>query len=371
MFSNVKTAGTRAVLTLSACALVYLVAAGQAAAADPQAEDCQGLGKGVKKFAVKLMPNTAGTSPVLLASALLCGNDIIASNWNKSKGFLSGSVILPSATSKNGFARSIITRCANPANPNACTSEPDLKEGQYVGRVGMGVVLLSSLLKNLQTKIYVNKAPGSPKASDTCSAKAIACYQAEDSLGDFYANIEVINQVKGEVDAKTGQKLTNDRYTLVINKIKLKPKLSSLPFKKVYYARIGYSGQPVDICKYAGAVNGDKCGTKATDWVQKNGPVSHSSCDVGEWLFDWLSGSSSIIFNGSGIYGKSSTYKGTGFIAWVDDTEVKGANDWWGTDPQLIGPDGKTNFDFLKKQYVYVNGKATLPIPFCAPLEIV
>lgn len=361
MFSNARVVGVRSVMTLSACALVYLVAAGQAYGYDPQAEACTGLGVGPKQIEVKVEPNTAGSASSLMASALLCGNDINKSDWTKSKGFLSGSITLPSAKNKSGSVRSIITRCANPANPSACTSEPDLNEGQYVGDVGMGVTLADGFinLSKVITKIYVNKAPDTPELSnDTCSAKAIACYQGEDVIGTGYANMEVIKQSKGQLDAKTGKKLATERYTLVINKIKLKPDLEDLAVQKVYYTRIGYPDQPVEMCTYAGAVNGDKCGSKAEDWVQKNGPKSHNSCDVADWLF-------------AGKLVKSSIYNGTGFIVRVDDSEVKGANYWWGMDPLLTGPDGKTNLDFLKKQIVYVGGKATLPNPLCAPLEIV
>lgn len=290
------------VATICGLAAVGLlgVGAGSAAAADPVAE-CTNLPKGVNKFHMWTDPQTAEKPADVYGGGILCGSDF---GGGKELGFKSGTIYTP---------MHVKVRCANPKNPNACTSESDLASGRYIGDVTMEIELImggSAIpLKGLHTKMYVDQAPATAFGSHTntdCTATAIACYQGVDDLGTATANVII-------------KKASNNKLALKINQ--------AVPFLegvKVYYLKIGgtQKGDPNDmhLCANAGPVNGSACGANANDWVQKNGPAKTYACDYASLFFE-------NIF--AGIWSKKA--KGlTGYWAMTDPwypPEVPSGND--------------------------------------------
>lgn len=144
----------RAVLVTSFATVLQAVFISGAAAEDPQAEACRGLGAGVKKIDLQVEPNTAGSVSSFTGGVLLCGSDL----GREPKGFKSGSIKMPWArkgsrnenTADPRYVQLVQTRCANPkffntrgvSSRRSCPegSGPySLEEGQYTGSVGMGI----------------------------------------------------------------------------------------------------------------------------------------------------------------------------------------------------------------------------------------
>lgn len=247
------------------CGLFALTVLGASAtsaiASDPMAEECNGLQNGANGFHITTNSTKGGEAADLYGGAVLCGSDFV--NGVKKFGFESGVVRVPAG---------VKIRCANPENQDACKSEPDLKSGQYTGEVNMAIQPLGDLNKamlNVQTKMYVNQAPagitGKQNPNKNCTKTDIACYQGIDGLGTGTADTIV--------------KKKNSRYYLYIYKpVPLIPEVS-----EINYLRIGGTapGDPRDLhlCKYAGDVKGQQCGSSPDDWMQKNGPSGNYTCD--------------------------------------------------------------------------------------------
>lgn len=342
-------------LPVAVCAAAMLLAyAPVASAVDPQEANCKGLGVGLKNIDVKIEPAITGQASSFKGGVLLCGSDLNVDDPSKSKGYKSGKLTFP--WGRRGemmdkglpeYARGVITRCANPKFANDpkhiadCDGVTDLKSGQYMGSVGMGISTAGGeiALDGQLAKIYVGQAPGTDKENALCTVDAIACYQGIDELGIGYSDM-VVRKIPKSADQVV------DTYVLEIGEIHL---LIELKTPNVYYTRIGYPeiGKPIDLCAYAGAVNGDKCGDPASgDWVQKNGPVGTYTCNVLKWaLMGWL----------------KHTYDGVGVLVDVD-TNVPGAMDYWGTNLQ---EDWYQDLEARKEVAKY-----KLEYPFCGPVTV-
>ncbi len=338
---------------------VTALAAGSAFAEDPQEENCIGLGAGVKNIDLGVEPNTAGSASSFSGGVLLCGSDL----GDDPKGFKSGAIKMPWAkkgdlnkdASAPKFVQLVNTRCANPEHYNteggsgkadcpAGTGPHSLEEGQYTGSVGMGIATQGNeiSLDGSLSKIYVQKAPGTPEGNTHCTAAAIACYQGTDGvLG--YADITVVKTPK--IPGKT----VLDTYTLNIHEIVL---MVPLPLE-VYYTRIGYpeDGKPLNLCAYAGAVNAVSCGSSSSgDWVQKNGPAAKAKCNALDWaLMGWM----------------NETYDGVGFLVSTENN-VSGADEWWGSNPDDYGPGWTENEELIAAAQQH-----KFDIPYCSDLTIV
>lgn len=325
-----------------------------AQAYDPQAEKCKGQ-VGIMGINIKVSPITEGMASSLNGEALLCGTDINDEGlWDKSKGFLTVTIKLPITLmgKGGGFVPGIVTRCANPkfkddpSHVADCGGTADLKEGHYIGSVGMGITTVTGFaLDGLLTTIYVQKAPDYPDNSD-CDAKAIACYQGIIGEGwpNFYSDMVVRKKSR--------------QYQLEIGKIK--GYTPSFKGAKIYITRIGYpeQGNQLDLCAYAGPINGTECGNHASgDWVQKNGPAAVNSCDALQWLF-WP------LLDKEGKEGE--TLGGYGFSVEAE-SEVEGASDWWGNDPRLNEEDWMDKYPDLVDEIVAAGGINS----FCVPLKII
>ncbi len=342
-----------------AVVVVTALAAGPAFAEDPQAENCAGLGSGAKEIDLNVEPNTAGSVSSFQGGVLLCGSDL----GDNPKGFKSGAIKMPWAkkgdwnedASAPKFVQLVQTRCANPEHYNTeggsgkadCppgTGPHSLEEGQYTGSVGMGIATEGNeiSLDGALSKIYVQKAPGTPEGNSHCTDDAIACYQGTDGvLG--YADITVVKKPK--IPGTT----VLDTYTLNIHEIVL---MVPLPLE-VYYTRIGYpeDGKPLNLCAYAGDIEGDACGSPTSgDWVQKNGPVAKAKCNVLDWtLMGWM----------------NKTYDGVGFLV-TTENNVPGADEWWGSNPDDYGPGWTENEELIAAAQQH-----KFDVPHCSDLTIV
>lgn len=332
-------------IALASAATVSAVLTASAVAVDPQAENCQGLGPGVRDIDLQVVPNTAGSVSSFTGGVLLCGSDLGPSP----KGFKSGEIELPWAVGGNyrdGYQsiKLIQPRCANPKfyrtegeasglNCPVNTGPYSLEEGQYIGSVGMGISTGGGeiALDGAVSKIYVQKAPGTPIGNTHCTIDAVVCYQGTDgALG--YADMTIVRDTSGAVDT----------YKLNIHEIVL---MVPLPVE-VYYTRIGYpeDGKPLDLCRYAGDVNGSSCGASgSSDWVQKNGPAERATCNVIDWMNNWSFGG------------------GVGFVISTDNN-VPGADDWWANHIS----------DFSDRDEVIAALRESGgQVPHCAPLTLV
>lgn len=250
--------------------------AGIASAADPMANECKSLPTGVNKFHITTDPVTADQPADLSGGGLLCGSDF---GGGKEVGFKSGTISLPTGAK---------VRCANPKYPNACTSEPDLESGRYIGDVTMAVeTVIAGMplkLENLHSKMYVDQAPPGPlgsHANTDCTPDAVACYQGLDDLGTGTANTIVKKTDKGKLE------------------LQIKTPVAFIENTKIYFLQIGGTspGDPKDLhlCRYAGAKNGSSCGTNPADWAQKNGPAGYYKCTIFPlWQWKYVGGSAPI-----------------------------------------------------------------------------
>ncbi len=264
--------GLCVVTAMSLIPVSVAVAASQPA--DPD-NPCAGKGTGIFWENIQTTPSKANEPAGLSGGAALCGGDA-----SKDNGWIDGEIAFPNSAK---------SRCANPYYEYACTSESDLKEGQYIGKVDMAISVagLTFTAKDpVESRVYVGKAPviGLAQAmgekqqkNDLCTSDAIACYQGVDTYGAGVADMAVVKKTW----TNSKGKVFDFGYSLKIGKIKPFPFMGA--GAKGYYLQIGssYAGDDnaMELCRYAGSVDGNDCGSDPNQWINKNGDAGKYVCN--------------------------------------------------------------------------------------------
>ena len=325
-------------LITTASLIVTAVMAAPAAAEDPQAAACAGLGNGAKNLDLTFTNTTVGEPTAVGGDgALLCGSDFGVldpdeeggTNLDDMKGFTEGEIEMPFAHSKaTGFVSSLEARCANPVLNPGCSNEDGsgtLAVGQYMGSstvsiFGIGGYLIKGELLNVTSNVYVHEAPGAGISNTHCTTTAVACFQAYDGFAG-------VGDIIIEEETGPGTVVKRSRMTIY------QPVAKGGVFEEIYLTKIG----PMDLCAYAGDVGAKECGTDPADWANKVGPVATwHTCSPEVWMI------MQITFGGD----PEKWTGGWGFDVSTVSTNIEGTNDWWGNNPAWSGISTKIKEDW-------------------------
>ncbi len=332
-------------LIATASLIVTAVMAAPAAAEDPQEEACkddtgQPLGPGIKNVNIALTNTTVGEATGVKGDgALLCGSDFgdldDPTDLDNMKGFIAGKIEMPFAHSKaTGYVSSLETRCANPVKNPGCeninedgSKSGNLEEGRYMGAtaasvMGTGAIMGKISLEDIPLNIYVHEAPGVGVPNTHCTADAVACFQAVDSIGVGVSDI-IIKVEQEPVSVVKRSRMIGYQPVSTIGSI-----------DTIYLTKIG----PLDLCTYAGEVGAEECGTDPDDWANKVGPVATwHTCSPEAWSIMHLT------FGGD----QEKWTGGWGFnVSAASNMNIKGINWWWGKDPSWWGIGAKIKEDW-------------------------